>query len=509
MSNKIFVGGIPKGASVGDVKAQLSTYFSAYGSVKHAEVKCDQQGLSRGFGYIEFADAEGTERAMAAYDQHKIGGKWVEVKRYSQSMGRASANACALARMASAVGQHAELPSHLRGSQTPDKATHKDAEALQQLLGAAAMGSGATTPGAMEATALASALYANAALAQQQAVMDGAALAQQQAVMDGAATAQMLASLTNGSSASNAAGVQLLAALAGAGGSGLAATTVNGASVAAPTSAVAGAAHPTAGLGSIASLGNLASLGLGTAGLNATSLGTSGLGASGLSPAGLGAGLVGTQALLQSAGAAALAAAAAGAATPSLSPQVPQSVPALEQRATLPHIPPVAAVTVGSTLASTGLAANQDLAAQLLKAAQQQTLTLPAASPVTDAKTAPALPLAAIAAGLAGGDPQQGRVSQLAAIMAPGQQPAVQTLIQQALSSAGVTDLQAQQPLAGVVEASVATAATAGTTSMPPPATPAGLDASTIQALVAHLGGAGFTQAADPATARQSRAAPY
>lgn len=443
MSNKIFVGGIPKSASVADVKAQLSTYFSAYGTVKHAEVKCDQQGLSRGFGYIEFADSEATERAMAAYDQHKIGGKWVEVKRYSQPMGRASANACALARMASAAGQHSELPSHLRGSTTPNKATHKDAEALQQLLGAAAMSSAATSPGAMEvltkqhqqATALASALYANAALAQQQAVMDGAA------------TSQMLASLTNGAGdAGSAAGAQLLAALTGA-------------SNALPTSSTSASA--ASGLSVLGGLGNL---GL-AAGFGATNLGT--------------AGLAGSQALH-----AALAAAAAGTATA----QPPAPPPAVGEPAALPPLPPLPPAPAPAPGCGTAaLGASHDIASQLRGLA----VPTPAAA---DSK--PTSPLAALAAGMAVGEQQPGGISQLAAIMSPGQKPAVQALLQQALTSAGVGG---DHPFAAG-SAELAVAPTAGASS---------IDASALQALAAHLGGAGFGRAVGAATVRPPRAAPY
>lgn len=89
-------------------------------------------------------------------------------------MGRASANACAVARMSTAAGQQSELPVHLRGTTTPVKAGHKDVEALQQLLAVAGAGGGATTPGAMEAAALASMLYAKGVVAAQQAVVAGA-----------------------------------------------------------------------------------------------------------------------------------------------------------------------------------------------------------------------------------------------------------------------------------------------------------------------------------------------
>jgi RNA recognition motif-containing protein len=80
--NKIFVGGLPQDATTEDLRA----CFADYGSIADAVVMVDRRTKrSRGFGFIRFASgAQGTRAAEAVLldaANHRLGGKWVEVKR--------------------------------------------------------------------------------------------------------------------------------------------------------------------------------------------------------------------------------------------------------------------------------------------------------------------------------------------------------------------------------------------------------------------------------------------
>eukprot|EP00930_Biecheleria_cincta_P027955 TRINITY_DN19527_c0_g1_i1.p2 TRINITY_DN19527_c0_g1~~TRINITY_DN19527_c0_g1_i1.p2 ORF type:complete len:242 (+),score=35.03 TRINITY_DN19527_c0_g1_i1:72-728(+) len=77
-SNKIFVGGLPQNCS----KDVLSNYFMQYGTITDACVMLDRETQrSRGFGFITYDSTGPVDMVMAQYDDHKIEGKWVEVKR--------------------------------------------------------------------------------------------------------------------------------------------------------------------------------------------------------------------------------------------------------------------------------------------------------------------------------------------------------------------------------------------------------------------------------------------
>lgn len=81
-SNKIFVGGLPQDVSTDDLRA----YFSGYGAVADAVVMVDRRtSRSRGFGFVRFAGgAQGcaaSEAVLRDFPTHRLGGKWVEVKR--------------------------------------------------------------------------------------------------------------------------------------------------------------------------------------------------------------------------------------------------------------------------------------------------------------------------------------------------------------------------------------------------------------------------------------------
>lgn len=82
-ANKLFVGGLPQDATCEDLKVA----FGGYGAVADAVVMVDRRtNRSRGFGFVRFGggQTEGAAAAEAAlndFPSHRLGGKWVEVKR--------------------------------------------------------------------------------------------------------------------------------------------------------------------------------------------------------------------------------------------------------------------------------------------------------------------------------------------------------------------------------------------------------------------------------------------
>jgi len=81
-SNKIFVGGLPQDVTTDDLRA----YFGTYSPVADAVVMVDRRtNRSRGFGFVRFASsAQGSAAAEAVlvdFANHRLAGKWVEVKR--------------------------------------------------------------------------------------------------------------------------------------------------------------------------------------------------------------------------------------------------------------------------------------------------------------------------------------------------------------------------------------------------------------------------------------------
>lgn len=75
---KIFVGGLPSSCDYD----KLTGYFGRYGRIQDAVVMMDQQTQRhRGFGYVTYAESASVEDVMKEYKEHRIDGKWIEVKR--------------------------------------------------------------------------------------------------------------------------------------------------------------------------------------------------------------------------------------------------------------------------------------------------------------------------------------------------------------------------------------------------------------------------------------------
>jgi RNA recognition motif-containing protein len=76
MSKKLYVGGLPY--SVDD--AQLNELLAPFGEIMSAKVVTDKfSGRSKGFGFVEFANDEDAEKAIAELDGSEIGGRAIRV----------------------------------------------------------------------------------------------------------------------------------------------------------------------------------------------------------------------------------------------------------------------------------------------------------------------------------------------------------------------------------------------------------------------------------------------
>ncbi|KAL9240100.1 hypothetical protein vseg_014358 [Gypsophila vaccaria] len=76
MSTKLFIGGL----SYGTDDNSLREAFSAFGEVADVKVIIDREtGRSRGFGFVNFADAESANSAMGAMDGQDLHGRSIRV----------------------------------------------------------------------------------------------------------------------------------------------------------------------------------------------------------------------------------------------------------------------------------------------------------------------------------------------------------------------------------------------------------------------------------------------
>jgi RNA recognition motif-containing protein len=72
MSSKIYVGGLPYATT----DAQLQEIFSAHGQVESARVITDKfTGRSRGFGFVEMANADEAQKAIQALNGTDLDGR--------------------------------------------------------------------------------------------------------------------------------------------------------------------------------------------------------------------------------------------------------------------------------------------------------------------------------------------------------------------------------------------------------------------------------------------------
>jgi RNA recognition motif-containing protein len=76
MASKLYVGNL----SYGMTNASLETLFSEFGSVQSAQVIMDRDtGRSKGFGFVEMADAQSGQAAIAALNGREVDGRSLTV----------------------------------------------------------------------------------------------------------------------------------------------------------------------------------------------------------------------------------------------------------------------------------------------------------------------------------------------------------------------------------------------------------------------------------------------
>ena len=76
MSVQIYVGNHSFSASDGEIR----TAFSKFGEVVSTKIVMDRDsGRSKGFGFVEMADAESAEKAISALDGFSLGGRNIKV----------------------------------------------------------------------------------------------------------------------------------------------------------------------------------------------------------------------------------------------------------------------------------------------------------------------------------------------------------------------------------------------------------------------------------------------
>ncbi len=76
MNKKLFVGGLPWATT----EDELNEAFSKAGSVESAVIITDRAtGRSKGFGFVEFSEEEGAEKAQEMWNGQEFGGRTLTV----------------------------------------------------------------------------------------------------------------------------------------------------------------------------------------------------------------------------------------------------------------------------------------------------------------------------------------------------------------------------------------------------------------------------------------------
>lgn len=130
-TNKIFVGGLPQSCA----EEVLSNYFMQYGNIVDSVVMKDREtGNSRGFGFVTYDSAAAVEMVMSQYSDHRIGNKWVEVKR-----------AVSREDMAPGGGARGRSPRDGRGARRPSPRPRRSRDGPRDRSGDRGDGGGART----------------------------------------------------------------------------------------------------------------------------------------------------------------------------------------------------------------------------------------------------------------------------------------------------------------------------------------------------------------------------
>jgi len=73
---RVFVGGLPKSTT----EDALRTHMSWYGPVSQIELKYDEVGGFRGFGFVTFQDAASAQKVIADKSNNQFQNRWIECK---------------------------------------------------------------------------------------------------------------------------------------------------------------------------------------------------------------------------------------------------------------------------------------------------------------------------------------------------------------------------------------------------------------------------------------------
>eukprot|EP00933_Yihiella_yeosuensis_P070170 TRINITY_DN7778_c1_g1_i3.p1 TRINITY_DN7778_c1_g1~~TRINITY_DN7778_c1_g1_i3.p1 ORF type:complete len:356 (+),score=79.77 TRINITY_DN7778_c1_g1_i3:61-1128(+) len=73
---KMFVGGLPRDANEDEVRHS----FEIFGDIKEVKMMVDEQGVSKGFCFVEFETVEDAQRVYENHAHNKVMDKWVDCK---------------------------------------------------------------------------------------------------------------------------------------------------------------------------------------------------------------------------------------------------------------------------------------------------------------------------------------------------------------------------------------------------------------------------------------------
>ena len=76
MTNKLFIGNLLHGVT----DKQLQKHFSIVGKVVSAKVIIDNEGLGKGYGFVEMSSIEEAQKAKSTLNHTEIDGKKIEIK---------------------------------------------------------------------------------------------------------------------------------------------------------------------------------------------------------------------------------------------------------------------------------------------------------------------------------------------------------------------------------------------------------------------------------------------
>ena len=113
---KLFVGNIPHSTS----EAELRALFEPHGKIEQVSVVTDREtGRSRGFAFVEMADAGEAEKAIAALNGKELGGRALNVNEARPKPERSSSGPRGGGRSGGGGGGRDDYQGHARQPREP------------------------------------------------------------------------------------------------------------------------------------------------------------------------------------------------------------------------------------------------------------------------------------------------------------------------------------------------------------------------------------------------------